>query len=200
MARLCASSSSYPLANSPCTTAYIASIISTSVSFQSGGRIWKKSNCEHAVPEVIGTKMCIYGALSALRRLKRVKLFLDCSPFLFDFEDASWQAFDEDKAATHIREILVNSAVDSSLARSIFGDIFPTSNNTTQQLRTLKLHPLLDGDPVRWRHSHEFHCILYWIARNWLLSAKIGSDDASGGEIIRVKRLKKRFTPFLKRD
>ena len=139
-------------------------------------------------------EMSIYRALRSIRRLKHVKLFLDCShsSLFFGYNSFS-QYFDEMLTARHIRETFVNSAVDSSLALAIFGAIFDTTS--TDQLQTLKLQPLVCGYVDEDRFSYDLFSIVNWIAKSWVCTR--GSGDNSGE--IRVRDLEE-YTGNLKVD
>lgn len=165
-------------------------------------------------------EMSVYRALSTLRRLKRVKLHLDYWPSGNQLDDMVWYPFIERLAEPHIREGLVNSAIDSSLAQSIFRAIFPSTNATTppnQQLPTLELHPLLGGFADGSSHTEDFRRILYSVAKHWAVSATRDASDGAGkgtnagagpgagagaGAGLRVREIKKQFTldpePYLR--
>ena len=157
-------------------------------------------------------EMSVYRALSTLRRLKRVKLHLDCSPSRLQDDNGVWQPFDKRRAELHIRESLINSAIDSSLAQSIFLAIFPSANTTTvpnQQLPTLELQSLVDGPVDGCRHIEDFYCILYSVAKCWVVSARRDASDNAGKgteaeagarTVLRVRELRKNFNPNLMPD
>lgn len=134
-------------------------------------------------------EMSIYRALSTLRRLKRVTLFIDCSHSSILFEENSvrsvheWPKFDEEEAALHLRETLVNSAIDSSLALGIFRAIFTTTN--ANQSQTLKLQPIVSGYINEQEFSKSFSKIASWIARSWVCTRYPGD----GGGEVRVRDL-----------
>lgn len=131
-------------------------------------------------------EMKFYHALGTLRRLKKIILHLDCSP---PKPSGSKRLTWYKRAELHIRESLVNCAIDSTLAQSIFLAMFPTGNTTTtatttttiyQQVPTLELQPLVDGSVDGLMHNIEFYCMLYNMAKCWAVSVRRDASDNTG--------------------
>ena len=100
---------------------------------------------ELLIPRTKGDEqeVSIYRALGTLPRLKRALLLLDCS-HLPGLLDNGGPFLDDEQKASHMREDLMNSAVDSSLALGIFRAI-----STTSTLQYLKLQVSGGGNSVK---------------------------------------------------
>jgi hypothetical protein len=117
-------------------------------------------------------EVSIYRALGMLPRLKRASLFLDCS-HLPGLLGNGGSFLDDEQKASHMREVLINSAVDSALALGIFRAI-----STTNTLQYLKLQVSRGGNFGQEWAGGDLSNIVRWIARSWVCKRD------SGGEII----------------
>jgi hypothetical protein len=122
----------------------------------------------------------IYRALSTIRKLKRISLGLDCSSrrefTANDDEDA------ERQKEARMRDWLINSAIDSTLAVSIF-EIISNKSSTLQVLK-LFVEPFVDNGPEN--EDISFLDIFNWIRRSWFCCR-----DPSNAEKRTVRELKK---------
>lgn len=107
-------------------------------------------------------EVAMYRALGTMRRLKRLKLDLDCS-CPDDSSIVQGVDLELEGKLRFIRNSLFNGAIDSALAQSIFSLVFPPP--TAGQPRYLAVLPrrVLDSEPRLWRLAR-------WIGRKWAVS------------------------------
>jgi hypothetical protein len=133
-------------------------------------------------------EVSIYRALGTLQGLKRASLFLDCSHFPSRMANGR-RLLDERQKAFHMREDLINSAIDSSLALAIFRVISATNN-----LEYLRLQVPRGRNPGREWEDEDFSNIVQWIARRWFCTRD------PGGEIIVMEIGKRERMEWVKSD
>lgn len=138
----------------------------------------------------------IYRALGKLPRLERASVVLDCwQPQGVSLDDASRHT--EPQVSRRLREDLINSAIDSSLALAIFHAI---SSSTLQRL-TLRVSAGGGGVGQEWCDV-DFSNIRGWIARSWVVckrkrdsaaarGAGSGEDEREEEEEITVREIEK---------
>ena len=120
----------------------------------------------------------IYRALGGLKRLKHVSLFLDCATTPED--PPSPRPGRTDSPAFPpcdyvLRNALLNAAIDSSLALSIFNTIstantlarIPGLSPSLQSLR-LQVSGAADSDEARQGWDPDLENIFRWVARGWI--------------------------------
>ncbi|KAK2836995.1 hypothetical protein FQN49_006515 [Arthroderma sp. PD_2] len=106
----------------------------------------------------------IYQAVGGLRRLKRASLYLDCQ-----INDCT-RAYDDCKLTPSIiRDSLLNAAVDSSLALSIFRAISSASASASSNHRSTFQHlRLLTGTrALERRPGLDLETAMAWVGRSW---------------------------------
>lgn len=119
-------------------------------------------------------EVSIYRTLGTLPQLKHASLILDCS-YPPDLLDKGRPRLDDEQKASRMRDTLINSATDSSLALGIF-----RAMSHANTLPCLKLRIWggwsVDHDCV----NRDFSQILLWIAGSWACKR-----DSSGEIIVR---------------
>lgn len=128
-------------------------------------------------------EVSIYRTLGTLPRLHCASLTLDCS----HFPDRSTTIDeDESKKASRVREKLINSAIDSSLALAMFHAI------SSPTLQSLELEVFEGGDS----DDSNFSDIVRWIGRSWIC-IKTPDGKIAVREIGREERLSSWFLESL---
>ncbi|KAL2062222.1 hypothetical protein VTL71DRAFT_6488 [Oculimacula yallundae] len=139
----------------------------------------------------------IYKSFGRMERLRSLFLILDCSNWsvardpdleedaLFDLVDREPWRTDKSVRKGHVREALMNCAVDDTLARSIWETI--CQNKAGQKLMTLKLWTYGGGHfgGGKWGYIPD---VVNNLSRSWLIE-RVARDD---GDIINVRELGQR--------
>lgn len=124
-----------------------------------------------------------YKALGSMRNLESLSIGLQCTDYRYDRDDpegycllmgpcSHFQDEEEQEAMkVSIRQVLINAAVDESLARSIFRTISEahTSAKPGLQPKLNSIRLRVDGAPELNNQSmnHNFQGVLAWIGRSW---------------------------------
>lgn len=111
--------------------------------------------------------------MGTLPRLKRASLLIESSR-LPGLSAKGGPFFDDEQKIHHVRQDLINSAVDSSLALAIFRAI-----STTNALQYLRLQVSMNGTFAGDWADGDFINIVHWIGRKWVCTR-----DSDGGKII----------------
>lgn len=133
-------------------------------------------------------EVAIYRSLAKIRRLRSLFLILDCSDWRVHRDssyDPSFDGEDRDKLEYgymkgHLREALVNCAVDEKLARSIWGTI----REESRDLESLRLWTTGAGHFGKGQNNMA-DGYLNHLSRSWLIE-RAPRDDV---EILQVKEL-----------
>lgn len=86
-----------------------------------------------------GREASIYRTLGTMPRLKRVSLLLDCSLRSLEGGVSGGSTSREEQRASRARDCLVNTAIDSALARSIFNTIRLANGSAESPIKYLRL-------------------------------------------------------------
>jgi hypothetical protein len=119
--------------------------------------------------------------MGAMRQLERVILRLRCNPL----EGPDTLHYSGEVLPDLLRDSLINAAIDSALALSIFQLIFPTAstpNSTAQRPRYLKLDNLgaLNIQEMYPNPSYNYLSILgKWLARKWVVRSDRDGEIAA---------------------
>ncbi|KAK6069381.1 hypothetical protein SCUP515_09086 [Seiridium cupressi] len=116
-----------------------------------------------AIPRTKGDEqeVAIYHTLGKFRHLRRLSLLLECS-------NQRWDELGADSPPTDlVRDIFVNTAVDRSLARSIFHVISTADPSAPSPLELLRLSVDASTFIDVW-NDYDFRNIICWIGRSWL--------------------------------
>lgn len=139
----------------------------------------------------------IYKSFGRMGRLRSLFLILDCSNWsvargpdledntLFDTVDRETWRTDEFVKKGHLRETLMNCAVDDTLARSIWETI--CQNKAGQKLEALKMWTYGGGHFGHGKYGH-IPNVVDNLSRSWLIE-RVTRDD---GDIINVRELGQR--------
>lgn len=122
----------------------------------------------------------LYRALGMIRKLKRISLALDCS--VRSGFNANNDEDVERQEMAHMRNCLINAAIDSTLAVSIF-EIISSGNSTLQILKLFVENFVTNGQETP---TSEYLYIFKWIGRSWLCHR-----DPSNARNITTRELKK---------
>lgn len=140
----------------------------------------------------------IYKSFGKMGRLKSLFLTLDCSDWRVTRDpnsrnDASFDAADREICIGsgllkkgHLREMLMNCAVDETLVRSIWETI--CQSKAGQELESLKLWTTGGGHWGNYLGARDISVVVNNLSRSWLIERVARSDE----DIINVKELGRR--------
>lgn len=121
-----------------------------------------------------GQELAMYRALARFPHLRQLSLTLECSSQRWDELGLNLPPVDL------VRDILINAAVDASLARSIFLTISDAKSPTSPPLETLKVSVYQSTFTHVW-DDYDFGKLIGWIGRSWMC-CRYPRDD-HGGEV-----------------
>ncbi|KAK6196622.1 hypothetical protein LQW54_011362 [Pestalotiopsis sp. IQ-011] len=115
----------------------------------------------------------MYCNFGKFRHLTDLSLLFDCS-------NQRWRDLEEPPPPPAlVRDILVNAAVDSTLAQSIFRTIRAADSLSPSPLQTLRLRVDTSAFMHVW-NDYEFSSMVGWIGRSWLCQRQSQYDGVQG--------------------
>jgi hypothetical protein len=140
------------------------------------------------------SETAIYKSLGKMESLRSLLIILDCANWRIGRDptyDAQFEGEDQQLAWNHshvikrghVREMLINSAVDEGLALSIWDLI--TQNKTGKRFERLKLWTKNDGRFSHINDSYAIHMFTQCASRSWLIERSPRNDT----EEVMVKEL-----------
>lgn len=113
----------------------------------------------------------MYCSLGKFKHITDLSLVFDCS-------NQQWRDLEEPRPSPAlVRDILINTAVDSTLAQSIFRTICAAGSSSPSPLQTLRLSIDASAFLHAWK-DYDFSHLVGWIGRSWLCHRQSQYDGA----------------------
>ncbi|KAJ9503440.1 hypothetical protein H2202_000579 [Exophiala xenobiotica] len=145
-----------------------------------------------AIPRSRGDRneALIYHTLGGLPKLQTLQLFLDASPTgssLDEWESRKFAATSDGWLRNgHVRDVLINMALDETLARSIFHTIASAKGSSSLPLERLRLHPLWAARNGFYHWRTNLCKVTGYVAQPWEVERGERDDQR---EILFVRRI-----------